>query len=89
MLHLPHEDKSTKVEGQGVGKTRNYLHTIDRIFFFFVICILSCPEDFYHNMKSSVVSRFVFVPSLFLFFVFLRPHLQHMEVSKLGAESEL
>ena len=44
-------------------------------------------QHFTHDMYSN--ERSFFCLFVFLFFCFLEPHLQHMEVPRLGVESEL
>ena len=42
-----------------------------------------------HTMEKHLWSSFYFILFIFLSFVFLGPHPQHMEIPRLGVESEL
>ena len=47
-----------------------------------------CSRCYISFLHSLIVGFFFFV-CLFVFFAFLEPHLQHMEVPRLGVELEL
>ena len=59
-----------------------------QVFFFFLaeLCNTFQPKEF---SPGFIVITSISISFLFFLFVFLGPHLQYMEVPRLGAESEL
>ena len=47
------------------------------------------PKIFVHHVHSSFFVLFCVFVCLFVCFCFLRPHTEHMEIPRLGVESEL
>ena len=62
-----------------------------RIFSIFLFCpgVFPLILVFRRELYSIMLGFFLFFLFLFLFCIFLGPHLRHMEVPRLGVESEL
>ena len=72
----------------------NFLHIGNVSFRFFMVCVfywraLSIPFKTFSFASTIELTGTRALAFLFVFFVFLGPHLWHMEVPRLGVESEV
>ena len=67
------------------------VYSFKQIWNFYTSCILSCIYSIlcFQNLYGFLFWGGVFLSFFLYFFVFSGPHLSHMEVSRLGVESEL